>query len=119
MSATSGETATGRTHEPCTIVLYRTSKEDALLRRARGEYREMPGMRLTIEQAMRLWDLDRRTCQSLLNSLVAARLLEIDSHGRYRKAHRGTSACYRNYCAGNRTVTVVPPSGGQSTRICP
>lgn len=89
MRATSGETATGRTHEPCTVVLFKTSKEDTLLARARGEYREMPGMRLTIDQAMRLWDLDRKTCQWLLNSLVAAHFLEIDVHGRYRKAHSG------------------------------
>ena len=89
MRATSGETAAGSTHEPCTIMLYGTSKEDDLLMRARGEYREMPGMRLTIEQAMRLWDLDRQTCQSLLSSLVEARFLEVDAHGRYHKAHCG------------------------------
>lgn len=89
MRATSGETATGRTHEPCTVMLFRTSTEDALLRRARGEYREMPGMRLTIEQAMRLWDLDRQTCQWLLNSLVGAQFLAIDVNGRYRTAHSG------------------------------
>ena len=89
MRATSEEAATAGTHQPCTIVLYRTSKQDALLRRARGEYREMPGMRLTIEQAMRLWDLDRPTCQSLLSSLVEADFLERDLNGRYRKAHPG------------------------------
>jgi DNA-binding IclR family transcriptional regulator len=70
-------------------MLFRTSKDDALLRRARGEYREMPGMRLTIDQAMRLWDLDRQTCSDLLNSLVAIRFLEVDGNGRYRKAHSG------------------------------
>jgi hypothetical protein len=84
-----GETAAGNTHEPCTVVLYRTSQEDSLLRRARGEYREMPGMRLSLTQAMRLWDLDRQTCQSLLDSLVATHFLEIDRHGRYRKSHSG------------------------------
>jgi len=89
MRATSGDATMGSTHEPCTVVLYRTSKEDTLLRRARGEYREMPGMRLTIDQAMRLWDLDRQTCQALLSSLVDAHFLEIDLHGRYRKAHLG------------------------------
>jgi hypothetical protein len=89
MRATSGEAAAARTHEPCTVVLYRTSKEGSLLTRARGEYREMPGMRLTLDQAMRLWDLDRQTCQNLLNSLVAARFLEIDAYGRYKKAHCG------------------------------
>lgn len=89
MRTTSGEAATAGTHEPCTIVLFRASRQDALLSRARGEYREMPGMRLTIEQAMRLWDLDRQTCQDLLNSLVAARFLEIDANGRYRRTHSG------------------------------
>ena len=46
-------------------------------------------MRLTIEQAMRLWNIDRQTCAALLNSLVASHFLEIDSFGRYRKAHTG------------------------------
>jgi hypothetical protein len=87
MRAMSGEAAIGRMHGPCTVLLHRTSKEDALLRRVRGEYREMPGMRLTIDQAMRLWDLDRQTCQSLLHSLVEAHFLEVDAHGRYRKWH--------------------------------
>jgi hypothetical protein len=83
------ERTTGRTHEPCITTIFRTSAEDALLRRARGEYREMPGMRLTIEQAMRLWNLDRQTCGRLFDSLVAAHYLEIDSTGRYRKTHSG------------------------------
>ena len=89
MRATSGETAAGSTHEPCTIMLYGTSKEDDLLMRARGEYREMPGMRLTIDQAMRLWNVDRQTCQWLLDALVDAHFLAIDANGRYRKAHSG------------------------------
>jgi hypothetical protein len=49
----------------------------------------MPGMRLTIEQAMRLWDLDRQTCSDLLASLVAAHFLEVGGDGRYRKLHAG------------------------------
>jgi len=80
-------TATGGTHEPCTIMLFRTAAEDALLRRVRGEYREMPGMRLTFEQAMRLWNIDRQACATVLNSLVASRYLAIDGFGRYKKAH--------------------------------
>jgi len=83
------EATTRNPHEPCTVMLFRTSKEDLLLRRARGEYREMPGLRLTIEQAMRLWDLDRQTCLKVLNSLVASHYLAIDGSGRYRTAHSG------------------------------
>ena len=90
MRAMSGVgTGTDGTHGPCTVMLFRTAREDALLRRVRGEYREMPGMRLTIEQAMRLWNLDRQACATVLSSLVASRFLEIDAFGRYRKAHNG------------------------------
>lgn len=80
---------TGGTREPCTVTLSRTSQEDNLLRRVRGEYREMPGMRLTVDQAMRYWLLDRNTCASLFDSLIAARFLERDATGRYRMAHSG------------------------------
>ena len=76
-------------HEPCTIVLHRTASEDALLRRVRSEFREMPGMRLTLGQAMRLWDLDRPTCCTVLDSLVASHFLQLDAYGRYGRAHAG------------------------------
>ena len=77
---------TGTMHEPATIA-FRTVPEDALIRRVRGEYREMPGMRLTVDQAMRLWMVDRRTCSTALDSLVAAHFLERDRNGRYAIAH--------------------------------
>lgn len=44
--------------------------EQALLSRIRGEYREMPGLRLTIEQACRLWQIESPTCLVLLEQLV-------------------------------------------------
>jgi hypothetical protein len=77
------------TRGDCTVTLFRTAAEDSLLRRVRGEFREMPGMRLTEEQAMRLWSLDRETCHQLLSSLVAGHFLAIDPNGRYRRAHSG------------------------------
>ena len=78
---------TGTIHEPCNVTIFKTCAEDALVRRVRGEYREMPGMRLTLDQAMRLWMLDRPTCADLLDSLVAAHFLERDRSGRYARAH--------------------------------
>lgn len=45
-------------------------KRDDILRRVRGEYLEMPGLRLTPRQAQRLWTMDSATCESLLKSLV-------------------------------------------------
>lgn len=38
-------------------------------------YREMPGLQLTVEQASRLFDLDREDCSAVLSALVADGLL--------------------------------------------
>lgn len=55
----------------------------ALLARIRGEYREMPGLRLTLPQACRLWHLDRPTCRAVLNDLLAERFLHQTPDGAY------------------------------------
>jgi hypothetical protein len=80
---------TGTIHEPDPVTIFTTYPEEALVTRVRGEYREMPGMRLTLEQAMRLWMLDRGTCSAVLNSLVAAQFLERDRNGRYKRNGSG------------------------------
>ena len=80
---------TGTIHEPSSVTILKTCAEDALVRRVCGEYREMPGMRLTVDQAMRLWMLDRPTCADVLNSLVEAHFLERDRSGRFARAHSG------------------------------
>jgi len=41
-----------------------------LLNRIRGEYTEMPGLRLTLAQACRLWDVDTATCHAILATLI-------------------------------------------------
>lgn len=79
----------GEAHEPCSVVIHRTLHEDALLRRVRSEFRELPAMRLTLDQAMRLWDLDRPTCCAVLESLVASHFLQHDQNGRFAKARAG------------------------------
>jgi hypothetical protein len=38
--------------------------------RVRGEFREMPGLTLTLAQAGRLWSLDAATCIDVLSELV-------------------------------------------------
>ena len=53
------------------------------LRRIRGEYLEMPGLRLTMAQAQRLWGLDRGTCELLLDSLVSTRFLSQTRDGSF------------------------------------
>ena len=46
-----------------------------VLPRVRGEYVEMPGLRLTLAQAQRLWGLDAVACASVLRELVDAKFL--------------------------------------------
>ena len=53
-----------------------------LLQRIRGEFLEMPGLHLTVEQAKRLWALDLVTCRALLDALVDAKFLT-RRNGRY------------------------------------
>jgi len=89
MRSMNGHKHTTGGHEACTVMFFRTTADDALQRRVRAEFSEMPGLRLTLEQAVRLWGVDRQVCGGLLNALVASHFLEIDAYGRYRKAHGG------------------------------
>ena len=51
------------------------SSIDEVLRRVRGEFLEMPGLRVTEPQARRLWGLDSVSCEALLDALVNAKFL--------------------------------------------
>jgi DNA-binding IclR family transcriptional regulator len=48
-----------------------------------GTYSEMPGLRLHLEQAARLFGLHRRTCQVVLEDLVRQGRLRRSSDGQY------------------------------------
>jgi hypothetical protein len=56
--------------------------ERALILRVQGEYDEMPGLCLTLDQAARLFGLDRQLCERLLADCVHAGILR-ESHGRF------------------------------------
>jgi hypothetical protein len=47
-----------------------TPQLESLVARVRGEYWEMPGLRVTVAQACRLWQVDVSTCGMLLDQLV-------------------------------------------------
>lgn len=47
----------------------------AALGRAKAEFMEMPGLRLTLAQAQRLWAIDRALCDAVLAALVETRFL--------------------------------------------
>lgn len=57
-----------------------------LLHRAQNEFLEMPGLRLTSAQASRLWSLDRRTSERILDGLTTAGFLLKTREGAYIRA---------------------------------
>ena len=54
--------------------------------RVRGEFREMPGLSLTLAQAARLWSLDAHTCSDVLACLVETGFLCRKADGTFRRA---------------------------------
>ena len=62
------------------------------LSRIRGEYLEMPGLRLTGAQAQRLWGLDRDVCDALLAMLVDANFLSRTRDGAFVRYDDGSSS---------------------------
>jgi hypothetical protein len=53
---------------------------EQLAARVSAEFLEMPGMRLTMSQAQRLWNLDADTCSELVALLVARSVLRRQAH---------------------------------------
>jgi len=64
----------------------RNGNLDRLVARVRGEYCEMPGLRLTVTQARRLWQIDASTCEVLLEQLVHEDFLCKTEKGAYAAA---------------------------------
>jgi len=54
-----------------------------LCERILGEYREMPGHRLSALQAARLWGLEAGLCEGILDGLVRAGRLARSARGEY------------------------------------
>jgi hypothetical protein len=72
--------------------------------RIRSEFREMPGLRLTFEQMLRLWMLDRRTGRVLLKRLLDARFLEATPDGQFVRCDFRESIAQRRRQASGLTV---------------
>lgn len=60
-----------------------------MLDRIRAEYLEMPGLRLTIEQAQRLCGVDATLCKAVLDALVDAKFLCVKPNGMYARLTDG------------------------------
>jgi hypothetical protein len=52
-----------------------------LVGRIRAEFLEMPGLRLTLAQASRLWGLDEGACRNVIEVLVGSSFLRWTSGG--------------------------------------
>jgi hypothetical protein len=66
-----------------------------LIRRIRGEFIEMPGLRLTSSQAQRLWCLGSEDCDRVLQVLVDLKFLIRESDGtfaRFTESSPGSTA---------------------------
>jgi hypothetical protein len=69
-----------------------SSRSEDVLRQVRGEFLEMPGLRLTEPQARRLWNLDEAACAALLNVLVDAKFLFKTRDGAFMRVDHATPA---------------------------
>lgn len=58
--------------------------------RVRGEFLEMPGLRLTSEQARRLWRLDATSCDAVLDALVNSHFLAKTRDGAFIRQDRSS-----------------------------
>ena len=59
----------------CVVVAADDASDTALIERILGEYREMPGLALSVDQAQRLWGCDAVTCRRIADVLVERRVL--------------------------------------------
>jgi hypothetical protein len=66
--------------------------DETLLQRVYGEFLKMPGLRLTCQQAQRLWGLDHSQCLHLLEFLVDAKFLCRHAQGMYTRLTDGHTA---------------------------
>jgi DNA-binding IclR family transcriptional regulator len=84
--------------------------------RIRGEFREMPGLTLTVAQAQRLWNVDLSTCTEVLSQLVETGFLSRKVDGAYSRTSDLTAHPLRMAKAGIQYVEIDVPkrTGGVS-----
>jgi hypothetical protein len=75
--------AEARTAMPVLLERRDARARDAVTRRVRGEFEEMPCLRLTLPQARRLFALREDVCRRVLGMLVREGVLAVGPDGRY------------------------------------
>jgi LPS sulfotransferase NodH len=86
-----------------------------LLRRIWNEYVEMPGLRLTRQQAQRLWAVEADVCASLLESLVEVKFLMRGADGKYARRADATEPVARLRMA--KTEIGAHPAAGTLRQV--
>jgi DNA-binding IclR family transcriptional regulator len=66
-----------------------TGVDPQLAFRIRGEFLEMPGLRLTVSQASKLWAMDPATSERLLEALRQLGFLARSASGAYARTSAG------------------------------
>ena len=72
-----------------------TFLDQRVLERLRGEYLEMPGLKLRIEQVQRLCGIEQTMCTLVLDALVKTNFLCLKSDGTYVRLTEGHSTLKR------------------------
>jgi hypothetical protein len=81
----------------------------SIAERIRGEFREMPGLTLTVAQARRLWSLDPSTCSDVLTQLVETGFLCRRADGAYGRASDLATRSLRMAKAGIQFLDLDQP----------
>jgi len=95
---------------PSPKMLLAESSTAVTLERIRGEFREMPGLTLTLAQARRLWNVDVSTCTELLCHLVDSGFLCRRADGAYGRASDLSAHPLRMAKAGIQFVEIERPA---------
>src|SRR5262245_46553722 len=78
-----------RCSEESVVAAWIAAPYQALLKRIRGEFLEMPGLRLTLAQAQRLFGVERALCKVVLDALVDTNFLSVKDDSTYARLTDG------------------------------
>jgi hypothetical protein len=81
----------------------RVRLHDDIISRVRGEFLEMPGLRLTEPQARRLWALEPSLCSAVLTELVDNGFLVRTREGAFVRVDAASPLKAGRYPAGRKT----------------
>ena len=95
------------------------SFREQMVQRIAGEYREMPGLRLTAAQAQRLFHLDSQACSEVLRELVQRKFLSCEADGRYTRLGEGATVFPIRRMAKAQLDANAPASRTRATRRRP